>query len=125
MPIWAWKWIAMAVLAGWASYATYQWISISSTAPLICDKSVLEGQVNQLTADLAAQKEETLAADERVKAGDKAMAQVAKTFSNIKGQLGEIYIDTCTGTFPARVQNGLNQAVEAANSRGELPPAGN
>ena len=114
------KHLAVTVaLALYAIVATYQWW----TAEPELTVQVLEAQVEQTNKAI-----EQAGADQRgvLDDGNKATAQVKTVFVPIKEKVTDVQIqyrcdDPGLGEFPASVQDGLAQAVAAAN--GGLPAA--
>lgn len=106
-------------LALYAIFATYQWW----TAEPELKVQFLEAQVEQTNKAI-----EQAGADQRdvLDDGNKATAQVKTVFVPIKEKVTDVQIqyrcdDPGLGEFPASVQDGLAQAVAAAN--GGLPAA--
>lgn len=105
--------IAIILLAGYATFATYQWWTTAATEPLKCENE-------NLAAVVVEAEKEIDKGNKQVDAGEAIRTEVREVFVPVKEIVYEdrVIDSGCTGTFPDSVRDALNKAVDAAN--GEL-----
>ena len=106
--------VALTVVSGYATFASYKWWTASSRAQVVAmeeERAVLVDGIRYVREQQQAQ----------VDAGNEARADVHRTFTQIKEVVREVAVDSLDSEFDPRVRVALCEAVTAANR--ELPTA--